>query len=439
MPERYWRSSISNRLAAWVVGGGLLTASWAGGAGPAIAGTTLEVWLGGILTTATPGTPYRKWVDEQVGRFKQAHPDVEVNLTPLPANNDQLAAKVQSAFAAQQVPDVMMLYSGTYTTAYAAGLMPLNDYINATPGFYDSMSEWDLSCIDLDCKGGKGTIVGVPQDQYGFYLFYNKELFIQAGIVDPLETYDDLYKACEKLKAKGIVPMIYGDRDGYTTSNLLTSNVISTFEPGDLQRLLAGEMKWTDPKLVDALAAIVKLHESECVNADASTHEQLDAGNLFASGGGAMTEGQPQFLPQFESALGDKLGMAVLPVSGNGVWKDLVSGGSGNDWVIPNGAQNPDLAWELIKLMSDEVAGAGLVPDLGSPPANRAAAEKIGDPHVKFVSQTVANSPLPPLDSAMPNSLALFWYRALQQAFALKISPAEALDQVQQQSMIARP
>jgi multiple sugar transport system substrate-binding protein len=427
----------SNRLAA-ISFAVLIASTWVADSAYA-ATTTLEVWLGGILTTATPGTTYRKWIDAQVERFEKAHPDVDINLTLLPANNDQLAAKVQSAFAAGEVPDVMMLYSGAYTTAYADGLMQLNTYVDATPGFYASMSEWNLSCIDIDCKDGKGAIVGVPQDQYGFYLFYNKDLFAQAGIHAAPKTYDELYAVCEKLKAKGIVPLVYGDRDGYTTSNLLTSSVISTFGPGDLQALLAGEMKWTDPKLVDALAAIVKLHENKCVNEDASSHEQLDAGNLFASGGGAMMEGQPQFLPQLTSALGDKLGIAVLPVPGNGPWKDLVSGGSGNDWVIPKGAKNPDLAWQLIVLLSDETAGASLVPDLGSPPANRAAAAKTEDAKVKFVSDTVANSPLPPLDSAMPNSLALFWYRSLQQAFALQITPTEALEQIQQQSLATAP
>jgi ABC-type glycerol-3-phosphate transport system substrate-binding protein len=429
-----WVSSLVSACAV----GSLLTFGSIAGTAPAAA-TTLELWLGGILTTATPGTPYRKWVDEQLDRFKKIHPDVDVNLTFLPANNDQLAAQVQSAFAAQEVPDLMMLYSGVYTTTYADGLMPLNDYVDATPGFYNSMSEWDLSCIDLDCKGGKGTIVGVPQDQYGFYLYYNKDLFAQAGISDPPKTYDELYAVCEKLKAKNIVPMVYGDRDGYTTSNMLTSNVVSTFEPGDLQKLLAGDMKWTDAKIVEPLAAIVKLHENGCVNEDASTHEQLDAGNLFASGQGAMTEGQPQFLPQYESALGDKLGIALLPVSGNGPWKAMESGGSGNDWVIPKGAKNADLAWELIKLMSDEVAGASLIPDLGSPPANLAAAAKIEDPYVLFVSKTASVSPLPPLDVAMPNSLALFWYRALQQAFAMQISPMEAMQQIQQQSLLDQP
>ena len=31
----------------------------------------------------------------------------------------------------------MFLYSGSYTTAYQAGLQPLNDLVSATPGMYD--------------------------------------------------------------------------------------------------------------------------------------------------------------------------------------------------------------------------------------------------------------------------------------------------------------
>jgi ABC-type glycerol-3-phosphate transport system substrate-binding protein len=99
---------------------------------------------------------------------------VNVQVTLLPADNDQLAAKVESAFTAKKVPDVMMLYSGAYTTAYTSGLLPLGKYVNATPGFYKSLSNWDLSCAHFNCGGGSGTILGVPTDDGGFFLFYNR-------------------------------------------------------------------------------------------------------------------------------------------------------------------------------------------------------------------------------------------------------------------------
>src|SRR5947207_15100152 len=88
--------SRTGGLAAGFVAGVLALTTGLASADAAGSAKTLELWLGGILTTATPGTPYRKWVDEQVARLKQLHPDVEVNLTFLPANNDQLAAQVQS-------------------------------------------------------------------------------------------------------------------------------------------------------------------------------------------------------------------------------------------------------------------------------------------------------------------------------------------------------
>src|SRR5690348_2354385 len=76
---------------------------------------TLQLWLGGVLTTSTPGSAYRNWVDNVIARFQSKYPGTKVDVTLLPANNDQLAAKVESAFASHSVPDVMMLYSGAYT------------------------------------------------------------------------------------------------------------------------------------------------------------------------------------------------------------------------------------------------------------------------------------------------------------------------------------
>ena len=86
---------------------------------------TLQLWLGGVLTTSTPGSAYRNWVDNVISRFQSKYPGTKVDVTLLPANNDQLAAKVESAFASHSVPDAMMLYSGAYTTVYQQGLMHL--------------------------------------------------------------------------------------------------------------------------------------------------------------------------------------------------------------------------------------------------------------------------------------------------------------------------
>jgi ABC-type glycerol-3-phosphate transport system substrate-binding protein len=76
------------------------------------AATPLDLWLDGILTTATPGTPYEAWANNVIKRFKDANPGSDVKITLLPSNNDQLAAQVQAAFASKTAPDVMMLTPG---------------------------------------------------------------------------------------------------------------------------------------------------------------------------------------------------------------------------------------------------------------------------------------------------------------------------------------
>lgn len=390
-------------------------------------GGTLQLWLGGVLTTSTPGTPYLKWVNEQIARFKAAEPGSNVQITLLPADNDQLAAKVESAFAADKVPDVMMLYSGAYTTAYTNGLLPLNKYVNATPGFYASMSNWDLSCTSFNCQNGSGTILGVPTDDGGFFLFYNKALLAKAGISAPPSTFTQLLTDCSALKAKGVVPMSYGDRDGYTTVNWLDEDLGSYLSSSDGQAMLAGKLKLTDPRIVQALQQITQLRTNGCVQSDATTHEQIDATNAFAAGKTAMVEMYPSLFTNFQKTLGSKLGVTTLPISGNGPLASHIAANSLDNWVIPKHAAHPDLGWEWIKLVSDKQAGQGIATLLGNPPANIAADAAVANPLLKYMAAKVKQPGVPLLDSVLPNSVALYLYKELQQAFAGKISPQAAM------------
>src|ERR1044072_6300339 len=95
----------------------------------------------------------------------------------------------------------------------------LNGQVDQTPGFYQSQTAWDLSCLGLDCKNGKGDLYAIPNDQGTDGLFYNKALCRKAGTATPPKTYSHLPAVCDKFKAKGIIPLALGDRDGYSTDN----------------------------------------------------------------------------------------------------------------------------------------------------------------------------------------------------------------------------
>jgi ABC-type glycerol-3-phosphate transport system substrate-binding protein len=409
------------------------TGASATAAAPSLAPATIDLWLGGTLTTSTPGTPYNTWVEHVITRFKAAFPGSDVKVSLLPPDNSQLAAQVQAAFASKKVPDVMLLYSGAYTTVYEGGLLRLNDLVNATPGFYDSLSGWDGSCINFDCKGGSGEIVAVPSDNFAFYLWYRKDVLAMAGITEPPKTWTEMIEQCDKLLAAGITPWVYGDRDGYTTSNMMTTQITSYFEPGDVQKVLDGSLKYTDQKFLDAYASIEQLKAHKCVAPTSSTREQLDAANDLLTGKVAYMEGAPGYLPTFDP-IKDKIGITTIPYAGTGPLSKGLSTFSNGDWVIPKDAVHRDLAWEFIKLTVDETAQSDSewVSLVGTPPANKAAAAAIVNPLVKYMATQDQNTSMAVLDSVMPNPVALVWYRELQQAFAGKKSIQDALGAVQQ-------
>ena len=400
---------------------------------------TIDVWLAGLFATATPGTAYRDWIDAQDERFEQAYPGSKVNITLLPANNDQFSAKLQAAFTSGQVPDVMLIYSGGYTTPYISSLLELNKYIDANSGMYDSIGNWDLSCADLDCQEGDGQFYGVPIDFGSYGLFYNKSLLAEAGVTEPPTTFDEVLAACDKLKAADIIPIAYGDRDGYSTDNWVTWAYASYFDTGDVAKVNDGSLPYTDPKLVQPLEQLTELKKNSCVNSDASTRENASANNYFTSGKAAMVQMYPFVIADFEKALGDDLGVTRLPTFSDGPLADTAAGNSFHNWVIPAKAKNPDLAFAYIKIASDDQAGADLATMVGSPPANKEALDGITDPNVKFFADLGADAGIPLLDSVIPVNLALYYYKQLQAAFAGTTSPQDAMQNVDDQRQQLSP
>ena len=399
---------------------------------------TIDVWLAGLFATATPGTAYRNWIDAQDKRFEEAYPGSKVNITLLPANNDQFSAKLQAAFTSGQVPDVMLIYSGGYTTPYIPSLLELNKYIDASSGMYDSISNWDLSCADLDCQDGSGKIYGVPIDFGSYGLFYNKSMLADAGVTPP-KTFDELLAACDKLKASGVIPIAYGDRDGYSTDNWVTWAYASYFDTGDVAKVNDGSLKYTDPKLVQPLTQLTELKKHNCVNSDASTRENASANTYFTSKKAAMVQMYPFVIADFEKALGKDLGVTRLPTFSDGPLADKAAGNSFHNWVIPAKAKNPDLAFAYIKIASDQQAGADLASMVGSPPANKDALDGISDPNVKFFAGLGSDAGIPLLDSVIPVNLALYYYKQLQAAFAGTTSPQDAMQNVDDERQQLNP
>jgi len=419
-------------LAALAAAGALAaTGAWAAASSQArtTAGGSITVWLSGTYAGATPGSTYRKWLDGLKARYEKAYPGSKVTYVLTPINNAQFTAQIAAAFASRKVPDAMLVYSGGYTTPYMlSSLQKLNDRVNKTPGFYASQASWDLSCLNLDCKNGKGDIYAIPNDEGTYALYYNKALFKKAGIARPPRTYEEVLADCKVFKAHGILPLAYGDRDGYSTDNWVTYDYASYMNPEDINLVNDGKLKYASPSLVKPLEQLVKFKQQGCVNADASTHENNDANTYFTSGKAAMVQMFPFVIKAFEHALGKNLGIAKLPQSGPHAGRTAAN--SFHNWVIPKNAGNPDGAWEFIKMAVDNQGATALENVVGALPTNKAVLAKSKDPFTRFFAQVSAKPQVPLLDSIVPLKVALLYYVQLQAAFAGKTSPLQAMQNV---------
>lgn len=430
MRRSHWRvgALLATGILALAVAAAATGNTARSGAAKADSGS-LTVWLSGTYAGATPGSTYRKWLDGIKARYEKAYPGSKVKFVITPINNAQFTAQIAAAFASKKVPDAMLVYSGGYTTPYMlSSLQKLNDQVAKTPGFYGTQAAWDLSCLKLDCKGGKGEIYAVPNDLGTYGLFYNKALFKKAGIAAPPKTYKELLAACGKFKAMGIIPLAYGDRDGYSTDNWVTHDYASYMAKGDISKVDAGKMKYADPKLVKPLEALTQFKKQGCVNADASTHENNDANTYFTSGKAAMVQMFPFVIKDFEKALGKNLGLARLPQSGPNPGR--AASNSFHNWVIPKNAKNQSGAWEFIKMAVDAKGASDLATKIGALPTNKAAAAGLKDPLSKFFLQLSANPQVPLLDSIVPLKVALLYYQQLQAAFSGKATPLKAMQSV---------
>jgi raffinose/stachyose/melibiose transport system substrate-binding protein len=395
---------------------------------------TLELWVGGNFAGATPGTPYREWLDSQIDRFKTENKGSDVKITLLSTDNEQVAAKLQAAFQAKKAPDMMLFYSGGYTSPYVNQLLELNPYFDKTPGFFDSLSGMDLSCEDLDCDGGKGKIIAVPQDFGTYGLFYNKAMFKKAGVEAPIENWDDLLSACTALKKTGVTPITFGDRDGYSTDNWVTLMYGSYFDDGDVAKVNDGELPYSDPKLVQPLQQLVDLREQGCLNKDASSRENFDANADFTSGKSAMVLMYPAVIPDFMKKLGKDLGIMPIPAAGDGPLAGRSVGNAFYNYVVTKQSENPGLAWEFIKVASDETAAGELLTTLGTPPALKNVDESlVKDEFVQFFVDAAQDPAMPVLDSVIPVPVALTYYKELQQALSGQKTPEEAMKSMDEQ------
>jgi ABC-type glycerol-3-phosphate transport system substrate-binding protein len=236
------------------------------------------VYAGGAEDKAAPEGPITltvwdfKYGDEKTAAamdkvdeaFMAANPGIIIDHQPQPIENyyDLLKA----AAAANEGPDVALMHANPDAWALWEVMVDLDSSIESWKGDVRDIA-WDACRY----KNDPATEVKIiPITQQGFGMYYNKELFAQAGLDPdkPPMDGDAFLNACEKLKAAGIIPL--GEqRKGYPKSMMYMQRMMFANAYGPA--LSTTTINYTDPQVRAYVDFMVELRDKEYFDPDANS------------------------------------------------------------------------------------------------------------------------------------------------------------------------
>ncbi|QHT59092.1 extracellular solute-binding protein [Paenibacillus lycopersici] len=260
-----------------------------------------------------PATPSYKMMHEIVDQYQKDHPNVKIALDSM--NTDQQKLKLKTQAASNTVPDITIVNPSAQLQPYVKVLAPLNDMLDKN-GLKDTFQKGLLDYYSVD-----GNIYGVPDGNNIEVVYYNKDLFAQAGITTTPTTYDEFLADVKALRAKGITPIAEGEKDSWTGSFLFMNILLRTNGgPGFLQDVVDGKKTFKDPAFIEAVTAMQDLIQAKAFEEGATSIDYNTGGNIFKTGKAAMMiMGTWETGAVDSSVVGPKVGVFKFPtVNGKG-------------------------------------------------------------------------------------------------------------------------
>jgi glucose/mannose transport system substrate-binding protein len=240
--------------------------------------------------------------------------------------------------------------SEKWTTAIPGGLL---DILSTEQG-----KSFSAGATNTHWYSYKVDIWSVPADVHrANMLWYNKKVFADAHLAPPT-TFDEFFTVADALKAKGIVPFVVGDKEGWEAGHVFETVLIGTLGPDEYAGLWNGQNPWTTPKIAAALDTFKKM--LSYMNTDHAALTWDRAASYIASGKGAMMIIGDWASGWFQSRNFTNYGW--VPAPGNAHVYDTLSDTFG----LPKRAKNQENAMAWLRLLGSREGQEAFNPIKGS-------------------------------------------------------------------------
>lgn len=322
--------------------------------------------------------------------FKKKNPNIEVvNAAVAGGAGTNAKAVLASRMQGNDPPGTFQVHGGAElnTGWVAAGKMePLND-LYKSEGWMDKFPKDLINMVSKD-----GNIYSVPVNIHrGNVLWYNKAIFDKYGITPPT-TFDEFFKAADKLKAAGVTPLALGDKEPWTAAHLLETVMLGVMGPEKYNDLWNGKANFDTPEFKQALEIFKKM--LTYTNKDHSARNWQDAAQLAAKGEAAMNVmgdwAKGYFTTDLKLVANKDFGWVTTP-------------GTAGDFMVitdtfglPKGVKDPASVKEFLKVLGSEEGQDAFNPLKGSIPARLDADVSKYDEYGKKTIEEFKKSKLTP-------------------------------------------
>ncbi len=412
------------RFAAIVACAGLLAASCGTNTGTSAPGGSASqgapvspgAALSGSLTVWAMGNEGVK-LKVLADAFVAANPGVTVNVTPV--DWGQAVAKLQTAIAGHQTPDVSQMGTdmmGQFAATLALEPVPANF---ASDTFFEGA--WNTNVVD-------GTVFGVPWYVETRLLYYRTDIAEKAGIAAPPATWDDLTAMAKAMQAKGGAKwgLSLGTKNWQEYLPFLWSN------GGDVMDA-EGKFQLNSPQAVEALTFYNSFFKDGL--SPTSVPEGFDITPAFVAGTHPMFFSGPWHLALIKEAggAGFETQWTIAPMPKKASATSFVGG---SNLVVYKDSENKDLAWAFVQYLTDPATQITWYGEVGDLPAVQAAWDDpalTGDEYVALFGLQLEDTKAQPAISTW-SEMGTALNSVLEKMTAGGLDPQAAADEMQQEA-----
>jgi len=350
------------------------------------AAATSMTWWHNMNTD--PGLTF--WAN-QVTAFQAANPGVTIDVQPY--QNEDLRNKLTTALSSPGAPTIFQQWGGGELAAQVKSgyvqdiTTSAADAITALGGA-NAISGWTVD----------GKVYGLPYTGGIEGIWYNKDLFTQAGITSTPTTLDELNADVAKLRAAGIQPISLGGQDNWPAGHWYFNFALRACSQSVMAATVQS-LDFSDPCWKQAAQNLVDFTKTNPFNDGwQTTSAQTGAGSsagMLANGQAAM-----ELMGAWEpGVVGSLTQDQKIPAFLDWFPFPSVPGGAGDPTAAMTGgdgmsclANAPAACADFLSFMVSTPVQEAYASTTNSIPSNPAAASALTDPSLQKVAAAAKNT-----------------------------------------------